>query len=297
MTHFLNRILSHPIFIALSIISVLLALFVGVEDFFYKKIFEYSGDELLAKKYSSLIQYLLIGVFTFFALFKIIKLLWKKTVRVYNKCRLIDDFSSDELILLNKIRSYGILDFDSNFKNTGMRLTDYEDIRKDSKKTILIMGVGMTNISQNESYLQEQLDRNINIRLLMLNPEVVNNTNKTELGFLITTQKYNDFFARTGYSQESKTSFSRLKNFVANYNNQKNKKGTIEMRVYSSIYPINLTVRDENEPDAELVFEFCFPMTTNRFRFIVKKDNPNNLFSISMKSIEEIWQKAIVVSS
>lgn len=290
-----NKILNHPLFIILSIVSVVLAFFSDVESFFFAKILYCTGDELLAKQCAALAQHILVATFMFFAFFKILKWSCKKIVQIYNKCKLVEQFSVDELALLNKIKKIGIIDFSSNFKNTGLRLTDYEDIRRDSKKTILIMGVGMTNISQNESYLQEQLDKNINIRILMINPEIVNNTNQNESGFFITTQKYNDYFGRMGYSQESKASYYRLKTFIANYNNQKNKTGSIEMRVYSSLYPINLTVRDENEPDSKLVVEFCFPMTTNRFRFVVEKSNDEGLFKMAMKSIEEIWQKSSIV--
>lgn len=291
----INKILNHPMFIILSIVSVVLAFFSDIESFFFAKIYYCTGDELLAKEYATLIQYILIAVFMFLAFFKILKWLCKYMYQIYIKFKLVDQFTADELGLLNKIKKFGIIDFSSNFKTTGLRLTNYEDIRRDSKKTILIMGVGMTNISQNESYLQEQLDKNINIRILMINPEIVNNANQNGLGFFITTQKYNDYFGRIGYSQESKASYYRLKTFITNYNNQKNKTGSIEMRVYSSLYPINLTVRDENEPDSKLVIEFCFPMTTNRFRFVVEKDNNEGLFKMAMKSIEEIWQKSSIV--
>lgn len=288
----LNKILNHPIFILINVISVVLTFIAVIKDFFFDKIYYFSEDEQLARYLSSVVQYCLIVIFLFFSSYKILKSLYRKIVQIYTKCRIVDSLSTDELVLLNKIRHYGIVDLSSNFKNTGLRLTDYEEIRKESKKSILIMGIGMTNISQNESFLLEQLNRNIKIRILMINPEVVNNVQQDQLGFYITTQKFNDFFGRLGYSQESKASFYRLKNFVTNYNNQRSKNGSIEMRVYSSFYPINLTVRDENETDAKLVVEFCFPMTTNRFRFVVRKDNEEDLFSIAMKSIEEIWLRS-----
>lgn len=77
----INKILNHPMFIILSIVSVVLAFFSDIESFFFAKIYYCTGDELLAKEYATLIQYILIAVFMFLAFFKILKWLCKLCIK------------------------------------------------------------------------------------------------------------------------------------------------------------------------------------------------------------------------
>lgn len=56
---------------------------------------------------------------------------------------------------------------------SGERIHDFQCLRVHAKKSIFVMGIGMTNFSVDYSLLEELLNKNISVRLLMIDPTIV----------------------------------------------------------------------------------------------------------------------------
>lgn len=253
--------------------------------------FEFEGTDKI--HILKVINYSPLFILLIAVLWRIVKKLYLKIKNIYHVYTTFSQYTQDDEKLLRELLDCGIVEVNTNFKKTGERITDYENLREKSKRSILLMGIGMTHISQNEAYIEEQLVKGIDVKILMINHEILSDKLKENKGFYTTREIFNSFFDRKNYSQEVKSSFYRLKDMTKRLS--ANPKHKIEMRVYSSFYPINLTVIDEQEEYGELIIEFCCPNTTSRIRFRVKRKLSEEFFSICMKSVNSIWKKAVPV--
>lgn len=198
------------------------------------------------------------------------------------------------LIIINKcmlfrnLNGQGILNITSNYKQSGNRIIDFQSLREKATKSIIIMGVGMTKISSEDLYiLEEQLNKGLTIRLLMLNPQVFEGLDAKHPNI---GEDYLDrYFLRNGYSKEVKVSYDRLVSFINERKRLRVKRGKVELRTYNDFAPINLTAIDENE-QGELIVEFCFPFSSYRIRIHAEKSKDNDLHAISIDCIENLWR-------
>jgi hypothetical protein len=169
----------------------------------------------------------------------------------------------------------------------------YRDLRNRAKKSIFIMGAGLSQVSVDRDTLTAQLRKGVNIRILGIDSEY----SSTELH----KDTIDSFFSsailsatNTSFSKRASDASQAIVSFVSDLR-EMNLKGTFEYRVFKFIPTTNLTVIDENEKYGSMVYEHILPgnrrvlfhdVTASKFAF--KKLLPDH---------EEYWRLSRVLAS
>lgn len=189
------------------------------------------------------------------------------------------------------------------------RIGDFQLLRESAKENVLIMGIGMSAVSEDNSIV-ELLKRGKNIYFLLMDPDVLIKTVETdrnklylqfgETGIVIDNQKFSDFYSKRDYHQVITTSMANLKKFV---DDQADRfagcddiaawcEGKIVVKKYSFHVPMNVTVCDIGTPDSKLVAEFCLPFSPRRIRTNLSQGEVKTLIE---EQISQLWHKADLV--
>lgn len=177
---------------------------------------------------------------------------------------------------------------------SGERIVDFQQVRAGAKKTIYVMGVGMTYFSSDLSFLRKLLGNNIKVRLLIQDPAIFTENQQGEESskiFNVNTDHFDDYFSRTGYCNDIKSSMGRLDKFIKTRKETKNDNGSIELRSYPYLFPLNYTMADEKE-NGSILLEFIIPFSDHRMRTkIVKSENPE-MYNLIIEDLEAIWSRS-----
>lgn len=189
------------------------------------------------------------------------------------------------------------------------RIGDYQRLREVAKKDILIMGIGMSAVSEDDS-ITELVQQGKNVRFLIMDPDVLIKPAEAGLnelserfgkaGILIDNRKFSDFYAKSDYQTIIATSLQNLKKFVDDQDDRyagcENvdtwSEGMIVIKKYSFYVPMNVTICDIGTSDSKLVAEFCLPFSTQRIR---TKLSEGEIKSLIETQIDQLWKEANLV--
>lgn len=162
----------------------------------------------------------------------------------------------------------------------GERIREFQELRADAKNSMIVMGIGMTFFSKDMRNLEALLDKNITVRLLMIDPDSITDV----IGF-------NNFFSRPGYDIDVRTSYNRLLNYISERRKVINRKGRVYLKTFSFLLPMNVTVIDERTSDngGRMLIEWCFPYSDWRLSSRYSRLKDDEMFDTMMKNIEDLW--------
>jgi hypothetical protein len=180
-------------------------------------------------------------------------------------------------------------------KGSGDRTNEYQKLRKKAQHSVFIMGIGLTNVSKETESFAEQIKgiHKIKYRILMQSPQLLYQKSDKHENFvkLFGENYFSKYFSRTGYESEINASYQRLIEFYKRMNKEYGK-AIIEMKEISKgFFPINMTAIDDENENGEMLFDFCFPLSTERLIFKLSKRNNCELFNECIKICNEIFEK------
>lgn len=163
----------------------------------------------------------------------------------------------------------------------------FQSIRQRANKRIVIVGIGMTNLSRYARKTLALQAQNVKIDLLMIDPDFL----ETNPCF---AAKLEEFLDIRDFIPSVRTSFETLKLFCEEWNSCKDNTYKISLRVYSTIPTMSMVMIDPGEVNAEMVLEFfLYQSGEYRPRFLVKKiEASDNLFSRVMTEFTRLWSKS-----
>lgn len=176
---------------------------------------------------------------------------------------------------------------------SGERIHDFQILRAHAKKSIFVMGIGLTYFSADYSLLEDLLNKNIFIRVLMINPDIIFQTlsAKKYQDIGITSILFDDYFLRRGYSSEIRTSLNRLISFIEERKKMQGRLGRIELRVYPYFIPLNFTIADEKF-DGEILLELPLPFSNHRIRLNFTDKSHGRTYTKIVADTEILWHKS-----
>lgn len=184
---------------------------------------------------------------------------------------------------------------------TGERIGEFQKLRSDAKNSMLIMGIGMTFLSKDLRYMKALLEKDLTIRLLMIDPDIVVPTSSfnpnNNPSIMIEPSLFDSYFDRREYSKDIRASFNRLVDFILDRKKIENKKGKISLRKYPYFVPINVTMVDESIKNkrGRMLIEWCLPFSDWRMSTRLSRSQDKSFFEVISGNIEELWGKSKTV--
>lgn len=208
--------------------------------------------------------------------------------------------SSDErkrcFALLEHFRSTGVIDVEFCTSGRGRRIEAFQSLRSRATSSMLIMGIGMTNLSsQDLPELAKALESKLSIRLLMLSPSVFDMSHASGLGassFACSPNAFDRYFHRHNYSSDVDQSLKRLTRFIND--RPSSASGAIELRIYDELIPVNLTAIDETLRSGPrgAIFESCIPYSDARIHCHLNVKVRNGIHKSYLNNIEDLWKRS-----
>lgn len=162
------------------------------------------------------------------------------------------------------------------------RIEEFQRLREQAKKDILIMGIGMSGVSKDVETIEKLLGKGRNITFLIMNPDVLIESSQAaqdnlqkqfqETKIAIDDKEFSDFYATGSYRENIKTSIANLQSLVDRQKRRRDdgqgtwKEGRIQVFQYSYYVPLNVTISDIGESYFKLIVEFCLPFSITRIR-------------------------------
>lgn len=187
----------------------------------------------------------------------------------------------------------------------GRRISDFQSLRENARNEVLVMGVGMSNVSTDTNNMIKLLNRNVNIKLLLVSPDIIIDDNgevpKTIENIVLTNTAFSEYFNKTNHKAVVKKSIENFSTLISArkqlrqsniQNGNHSPIGSVELRVYPYFVPMNVTISDMHTPHSELIAEFCIPFTNNRFRTKLKNGETKKIIE---EQISTLWNKSILV--
>ncbi len=180
----------------------------------------------------------------------------------------------------------------------GQRIADYQRLRDEAVASVLIMGIGLTVISQyDREVIRHSVERGLKVRLLMLDPSVVVPTIESAAAgpLAVSHAEFDAFYDRYDYGHSIVRSMKELLGFISNL---RGVPGRIELRTYAHWTPMNFTAIDEQTPGARAILEFCMPFSQDRVRISLgTSGNRSDLLERCIATAERLWGGASTVAS
>lgn len=200
----------------------------------------------------------------------------------------------------------------------GQRIEDFQVLREHAKKDILIMGIGMSAVSTDDS-IKKIVRNGINVKFLIMDPDILINADpllyeekdeqqlklkKYELlsamvkdkKMLINTNGFDKYYNKVEYRNVIETSIKNIQNMIERQKKRLEEadsgeiqEGEIELRKYPYHVPMNVTISDIKTENSKMVAEFCLPFTNERIR--TKLDN-GPVKELIEKQIWQLWVEA-----
>jgi hypothetical protein len=164
---------------------------------------------------------------------------------------------------------------------------------------------------------EQYLKKGIHVRLLMMNPDIllshfdfeqnpIQNSRFTDpdniFNMLLRKAHIDKYFCRERYFSEVNTSFLRLRKFILELEEDRQKGGqrgaSIEMRVFNSFIPMSITAVNRSAQHTsgipqEFVAEFLLPFSPKRFLVPYSIDQNPIVYRAFIESIEELWKNSV----
>jgi len=166
---------------------------------------------------------------------------------------------------------------------------------------MLVMGIGMTNFSSDLTYLKTLLEKDLKVRLLMIDPEIISQPNQEpneDYSTIIKSNLFDDYFNRQGYNADIRSSFSRLRTFILERKKIQNKKGIVFLEKYPCFIPMNVTIIDEKsdkKDSGRMLIEWCLPFSDWRISNRLSSSQHKEFFKVINKTIQKLWDKSDMV--
>ena len=183
----------------------------------------------------------------------------------------------------------------------GERIKEFQELRSDAKDSMLVMGIGMTFFSSDLSYLKTLLEKDLKVRLLMINPEIISRPSQElneDYSTIIKSNLFDDYFDRQEYSADIRSSFNRLRTFILERKKIQNKKGIISLKKYPYFIPMNVTIIDEKsdkKDSGRMLIEWCLPFSDWRISSSLSSSQHKEFFKIINKNIQKLWDESDMV--
>jgi hypothetical protein len=183
----------------------------------------------------------------------------------------------------------------------GERIKEFQELRSDAKDSMLVMGIGMTFFSNDLSYLKTLLEKDLKVRLLMINPEIISRPSQEpneDYSTIIKSNLFDDYFDRQEYSADIRSSFNRLRTFILERKKIQNKKGIISLKKYPYFIPMNVTIIDEKsdkKDSGRMLIEWCLPFSDWRISSSLSSSQHKEFFKIINKNIQKLWDESDMV--
>jgi len=177
----------------------------------------------------------------------------------------------------------------------GERIREYQDLRSSAKRSMLVMGIGMTFLSTDLKYVEHLLDQDRQVRLLMMDPDVVTDPFRLVKPGQCTVERglFDSYFRRKGYARDLRTSYDRLVSFIVERSRSSDRKGAISLRKYPYLVPMNVTMVDEHEArHGHMLVEWCLPFGDWRMSARMSQSEHAGQFRLFRDSIEELWRRS-----
>lgn len=183
---------------------------------------------------------------------------------------------------------------------SGERISEFQKLRSNANNSILVMGIGLTFFSNDLSYLKTLLEREVTVRILMIDPDIISqDRNNPEYGHSIVIESglLNDYFVRPEYDADIRSSFNRLRGFISDRKRTKDKKGQAILKKYRYFIPMNVTMIDESDQSehGRMLLEWCLPFSDWRITSELSRSGQREFFDTHTASIEELWHRSKIV--
>lgn len=183
----------------------------------------------------------------------------------------------------------------------GERIKEFQELRSDAKDSMLVMGIGMTFFSADLTYLKTLLKKDLKVRLLMINPEIISRPSQEpneDYSTIIKSNLFDDYFDRQEYSADIRSSFNRLRTFILERKKIQNKKGITSLKKYPYFIPMNVTIIDEKsakKDSGRMLIEWLLPFSDWRISSSLSSSQHKEFFKIINKNIQKLWDKSNMV--
>ena len=167
------------------------------------------------------------------------------------------------------------------------RVEAYRKLSKKANRRLVVMGIGMTNISKYSLESLRQIAVRVPIDLLMLDPKVLQSEPKF-------TKKLEDFLGFPNFTASALGSYAILRKLCLKWNSQRNQKNKMRFRVYNTIPTLSMVMIDPMEKSGEIELEFfIYQAGEFRPRIAVKKiKHKENLFALLHEKFELLWKRS-----
>ena len=163
----------------------------------------------------------------------------------------------------------------------------FQAIRQRAKHRIVIVGIGMTNLSRYARRTLEEQAKRVPIDLLMMDPKFLEE-NK------IFASKLEEFLDIPDFTSSVRTSFETLKKLCEDWNENPGNINRISLKVYDTIPTMSMVMIDPEDENGEIMLEFfLYQSGEYRPRFHMKKINrSNSMFNRIRNEYLHFWTKA-----
>jgi hypothetical protein len=198
------------------------------------------------------------------------------------------DFSRDQqeiVALLDKlqIERNGLISV-----STGRgRDDDFQAIRARAKHKIIVVGIGMSQISMYARRTLNEQAKLVPIDFMMIDPDFLNSNPAV-------TCQLQEFLDIRDFSATVRASYTSLEILAKETNSDGNYLQRMQLRVYRTIPTMSMVMIDPDTPNGELIVEFfLYHSGEHRPRFHVRKTNvPEDLFSRIHNDFLHQWSSA-----
>lgn len=163
----------------------------------------------------------------------------------------------------------------------------FQGIRQRAKHRIVVVGIGMTNLSRYARRTLSEQAKRVPVDLLMIDPDFL----KSNRQF---AQKLEEFLDIPDFTTSVRSSFETLKSFCEAWNNDPQNSHKIRLKVFSTIPTMSMVMIDPDEESAEIVIEFfLYQSGEYRPRFhLVPIEAKESLFNRVKSEYIRLWSSA-----
>ena len=173
-----------------------------------------------------------------------------------------------------------------SFVQIGMgREEAFLDMRRRAQKRIIIMGIGMTELTHHALQSLESQAKQVSIDLLMIDPEYL--LNNKEL-----TSALARHIRKPNILELTAESYQKLKHLCNTWNQNSDNIYKLRLRLYSTIPSMTMVTIDPSMQAAETLFEVFLPWSGQRARFKIKRKKESELFDTLFEAFEELWNNS-----
>jgi hypothetical protein len=166
------------------------------------------------------------------------------------------------------------------------RTEAYESLRQRARHKISILGIAMTDLTEQVFQSLGKNAENVNIDLLMIDPEYLKS--KPDVAEEL-SKAFNIGFI-TGKAEDS---FGRLKNFCQDWNADHKHIHKFQFKVYQHLPAFGMVMIDDHDSGGEMICENYLYKMSIRPRFeLVCHANNNRLFQVYRLEYNEAWKRA-----